>query len=132
MSTPGISLDDRLGPLRTPLPAALLRSVAKAPINALLAAVALLWLLPTLGLFLTSLLSPVEISRGGWWRVFSRPALLTIENYKDILANEAITSALTTTLWVSVGATAATLLLAAFTAYALAWLEFPGRDWLFL
>ncbi|MDQ3751853.1 MAG: carbohydrate ABC transporter permease [Actinomycetota bacterium] len=64
--------------------------------------------------------------------MLSRPALLTIENYKDILANEAITSALTTTLWVAVGATAATLLIAAFTAFAFAWLEFPGRDWLFL
>jgi len=131
MTAAGTAINNRGSP-RSPIATALLRSVAKAPLNMLLATVAILWLIPTLGLFLTSLLSPVEISQGGWWRVLSRPALLTIKNYKDILANEAITSALTTTLWVSIGATAATLLLAAFTAYAFAWLEFPGRDWLFL
>ncbi|MBA3629105.1 MAG: carbohydrate ABC transporter permease [Actinobacteria bacterium] len=132
MTASGIPINNRPNLPRSPVAAALLRSVARTPLNVLLATVALLWLIPTLGLFLTSLLSPVEISQGGWWRVLSQPALLTVENYRDILANEAITSALITTLWVSVGGTAATLLLAAFTAYAFAWLEFPGRDWLFL
>ncbi|MDQ3784630.1 MAG: carbohydrate ABC transporter permease [Actinomycetota bacterium] len=132
MMASGKPPSERLGPRRSPVTAALPRLAAKAPLNVLLAAVALLWLIPTLGLFLTSLLSPVEISQGGWWRVLSRPALMTVENYRDIIANEAITSALTTTLLVSVGGTAATLLLAAFTAYAFAWLDFPGRDWLFL
>lgn len=132
MTASGIRANVRSGSTRSPVAATALRWAAKAPLNAFLAAVALLWLIPTLGLFMTSLLSPVEISQGGWWRVFSRPALITVENYRDILANEAIISALTTTLLVSVGGTTATLLLAAFTAYAFAWLEFPGRDWLFL
>lgn len=132
MTNSGTAITNRLGPRRSQPAAALLRSVAKAPLNVFLAAVAILWLIPTLGLFLTSLLSPVDISEGGWWRVFSKPVLLTVENYRHILANEAITSALATTLWVSVGATAATLLLAALMAYAFAWIEFPGRDLLFL
>ncbi|MBA2273228.1 MAG: carbohydrate ABC transporter permease [Actinobacteria bacterium] len=132
MTASGIRANVRSGSTRSPVAATALRWATKAPLNAFLAAVALLWLIPTLGLFMTSLLSPVEISQGGWWRVFSRPALITVENYRDILANEAIISALTTTLLVSVGGTTATLLLAAFTAYAFAWLEFPGRDWLFL
>ena len=37
-----------------------------------------------------------------------------------------------TTLWVSIGSTILPIFFAALAAYAFAWLEFPGRDWLFL
>ena len=37
-----------------------------------------------------------------------------------------------TTLWISLGATILPIFVAALAAYAFAWLEFPGRDWLFL
>ncbi|CAN5515862.1 carbohydrate ABC transporter permease [soil metagenome] len=123
---------DRQDKSPTHLSAALMRTVTRAPVNALLIVVGLLWLLPTIGLFFTSLLSPTEIGEGGWWRIFSRPALLTLENYEQMLANERITSALVTTLWVAVGGTVLTLLIASLTAYAFAWLRFRGRDWLFL
>nr|MBA3432407.1 carbohydrate ABC transporter permease [Actinomycetota bacterium] len=90
MTVPGNPLESRSRSRRPPITVAALRFAAKAPLNVLLIAVALLWLIPTVGLFLTSLLSPIEIGQGGWWRVLSRPALMTVENYRDILANEAI------------------------------------------
>jgi alpha-glucoside transport system permease protein len=101
-------------------------------LNALLIIVGVVWLVPTAGLFFTSLLAPAQISEGGWWQIFSQPHILTLENYQRMLENDAITSALLTTVSVAVGGTVLTLVVSALTAYALAWLNFPGRDWLFL
>lgn len=114
------------------LRAALLRIVARGPLNALLIVTGLVWLVPTAGLFFTSLLAPTQISEGGWWQILSKPHLLNLENYQRMLENDAITSALVTTVAVAVGGTILTLFVSALTAYALAWINFPGRDWLFL
>jgi alpha-glucoside transport system permease protein len=112
--------------------ARLVRFVSRAPVYLLLVFVGLLWLVPTLGLFFTSLLEPADIGTKGWWEILSEPSAATFDNYRDIFDNEAITSAIFTTLWVSLGGTILPILVAAFAAYAFAWLEFPGRDWLFL
>ena len=112
--------------------ARIVRYVAKAPVYLILTFLGLLWLVPTLGLFLTSLLEPAALGSTGWWEVLSTPSLGTLDNYREILDNDAITSALLTTLWISIGSTILPIFLAALAAYAFAWLEFPGRDWLFL
>ena len=80
----------------------------------------------------TSLLGPEEIGSTGWWKIFSEPSLATFENYSDLLDNEDLISALGTTLVVAIGGTALPIVVGALAAYAFAWLEFPGRDWLFL
>jgi alpha-glucoside transport system permease protein len=92
----------------------------------------LLWLVPTFGLLLTSLIVPAEVGSAGWWEIFTRPSIATLDNYGDILNNEAITSAIWTTLWISLGGTAIPIVCASLAGYAFAWLEFPGRDWIFL
>ena len=98
----------------------------------LLVLVALLWLVPTLGLFLTSLFSPTDVNSLGWWEIFSKPSLATFQNYQEIWDNPAIHSAFFTTVWISVGGTILPIIVAALAGYAFAWLEFPGRDWLFV
>ena len=108
------------------------RALAKAPLHLLLAFIGVLWLVPTLGLFLTSLLAPDQIGSTGWWKVFTEPSLAAFENYGTVLDNEALTSALGTTAVVSVFCTAIPIFVGALAGYAFAWLEFPGRDWLFL
>jgi len=115
-----------------PTAARIVRYLGKTPVYLILTFLGLLWLVPTIGLFFTSLLDPSVVGRSGWWEIFSKPSLGTLENYGDILDNDAITSALLTTLWVSIGSTILPIFLAALAAYAFAWLEFPGRDWLFL
>jgi alpha-glucoside transport system permease protein len=117
---------------REPLSRRLVRRLTKAPLNILLALIALMWLVPTFGLFLTSLMPSDLVSGQGWWTVISEPSLATFENYSDLIRNETITSALLTTLAVAVGGTVLPILVAASAAYAFAWLEFPGRDWIFL
>ncbi|MDQ3121643.1 MAG: carbohydrate ABC transporter permease [Actinomycetota bacterium] len=117
---------------REPTATRIVRYLGKAPVYLVLVFLGLLWLVPTIGLFFTSLLDSTVVGRVGWWEIFSTPSLGTLENYGDILDNDAITSALLTTLWVSIGSTILPIFLAALAAYAFAWLEFPGRDWLFL
>lgn len=93
---------------------------------------ALFWLLPTLGLLISSFLSPAELNRGGWWQALTAPSRLTAGNYERLLANETITGSLLSTASIAVPATLLVLTLGALAGYAFAWLEFPGRDWLFL
>jgi alpha-glucoside transport system permease protein len=110
----------------------IVRYLSKTPVYLLLTFIGLLWLVPTLGLFFTSILEPAEIDTTGWWEILSRPSDATFDNYREIFDNEDITSAIWTTLWIAIGGTILPILVAAFAAYAFAWLEFPGRDWLFL
>ena len=110
----------------------LLRVVGRAPVHLVLLAVGILWLVPTLGIFLTSLLGAEDFQDEGWWQVFTEPSKLTFENYESVFDNEDITSALLTTAYIAVGGTVLPILVASFAGYAFAWLEFPGRDWFFI
>jgi alpha-glucoside transport system permease protein len=109
-----------------------LRWVAKTPVNFLLAFIGLLWLIPTIGLFLTSLLPAADFGTTGWWKIISKPSLATWQNYHEIFQNSSITHSLWTTLQIAIGGTVLPIFVAALAAYAFAWLEFPGRDWLFI
>jgi alpha-glucoside transport system permease protein len=110
----------------------LVRFLSKAPIQILLVVVGILWLVPTVGLFLTSLFSPTDVNSLGWWEIFSKPSLATLDNYRAIWHDQSIRSAFWTTVWISIGGTVLPILVAALAGYAFAWLEFPGRDWLFI
>jgi alpha-glucoside transport system permease protein len=109
-----------------------LRFLRRSPVHVLLVVLGLLWLVPTIGLFLTSLLSAEDYLEGGWWQVISTPSKFTFENYSAIFDNETITSSLVTTIWIAIGGTLLPILVGALAGYAFAWLEFPGRDWLFI
>jgi alpha-glucoside transport system permease protein len=110
----------------------ILRALSHAPVNILLIAIGLAWLIPTIGLLLTSLLPARLISSVGWWHGFISPSQLTLENYRTIFSDQAITSALLTTVWIAIGSTILPIIVAALAAYAFAWIDFPGRDWLFI
>ena len=112
--------------------ARIVRAAAKAPLQLLLAAIALLWLVPTIGLFLTSLMPAGSIAEQGWWKVVSQPNVATLENYRQLFDNNALTDALITTAVIAVGNTVVLVVVAALAGYAFAWLEFPGRDVLFI
>jgi alpha-glucoside transport system permease protein len=91
----------------------------------------LFWLVPTLGLLVVSMRS-VEINGSeGWWTIFTKPAELTISNYKSLLAS-GFTSSFWNTVFITVPTTVLVIGIAAMAAYAFAWMEFPGRDTLFL
>jgi alpha-glucoside transport system permease protein len=114
------------------LAARIVRIAAKTPVHLLLAAIGVLWLVPTLGLFLTSILPASAIGAKGWWQIFSKPSIATWANYHALFHNSGLTTALKTTVYIAVGNTVILIVLAALAGYAFAWLEFPGRDWLFI
>jgi len=110
----------------------ILRFITRAPVHIFLVIVGVMWLVPTLGLFFTSLLAPEQFTEEGWWKALSKPSLLTLDNYDKVFDTDAITSSLWTTILVSVGGTVLPILIAAMAGYAFAWIDFPGRDWLFI
>ncbi|MFI8101758.1 carbohydrate ABC transporter permease [Streptomyces sp. NPDC086023] len=115
-----------------PLASRLAARAASGAVRVFLVLAAAFWLLPTVGLLVSSLLSPADLASGGWWRALTAPARLTTENYAALLSNEAVTTSLLSTVLITVPATLLVLALGAFAGYAFAWLEFPGRDALFL
>jgi len=117
---------------RDPIAARLGRMVLKAPVHLVLAAIGLLWLVPTLGLFLTSILPASAASQKGWWQIFSKPSLATWSNYDALFHNHGLIKALETTAEIAVGNTLLVIVLGAMAGYAFAWLDFPGRDWIFI
>jgi alpha-glucoside transport system permease protein len=122
----------RLPAPRDTVAAKILRAVGKLPLQIFLAVVALLWLVPTIGLFITSILPASEIATAGWWKIFAHPSLATFSNYNALFHNAGLTGALKTTAYIAVGNTLLVVIVAALAGYAFAWLEFPGRDWLFI
>src|SRR5262249_55946902 len=117
---------------RDTVAAKILRFLARAPVNIGLAVLGLLWLLPTLGLFLTSILPARAFTEKGWWQIFSKPSLATWSNYSAVLHNHSITHSLLITAEIAVANTVLVIVIGALAGYAFAWLDFPGRDWLFI
>ena len=73
--------------------------------------------------------SPEEIGRNGPRIYFEAltPPQFTLDNYRTVLTAENMDQAFINTLTVTVPATIIPILIAAFAAYALAWMDFPGR-----
>jgi alpha-glucoside transport system permease protein len=117
---------------RTPLSARLAQLTGGTAVRFGMVVVALLWLSPTAGLFLSSLRDSKDIASSGWWTVFTKPAELTFSNYSAIFADGTIPHSLLTTTLITVPATVLVVILGSLAGYAFAWLDFPGRDWWFV
>jgi alpha-glucoside transport system permease protein len=109
-----------------------IRFALRAPVNLVLLALGLLWLVPTAGLFLTSIMPAQAFTVEGWWKIFAHPSLATWDNYSAVLHNRSILDSLVTTAEIAVANTLLLILIAGLAGYAFAWLEFPGRDAIFL
>ncbi len=124
-------------PITIPAPkdsasAKILRAVARAPVRIVLAVLGFLWLVPTFGLFITSILPQSTLATKGWWQIASKPSLATFSNYSALFHNSGLIAALKTTAYIAVGNTLLVVILGSMAGYALAWLDFPGRDWVFI
>ncbi len=97
-----------------------------------LTVVCFLWLVPSLGLFVTSLRTTEAAQSTGWWTVILDPfSNWTLDNYSQVLSDGG-TNAFINSIAVALPATVIPILIAAFAAYAFTFMEFPGRDWLFV
>ncbi|MCC9711286.1 carbohydrate ABC transporter permease [Streptomyces sp. MNU76] len=111
---------------------ALRRALGNSLVQAFLVVVGLIWLTPLAGLLLSSLRSTEDTARGGWWTALTSPGQLSFDNYSALLGNAGITQAFWNTVLISVPTTVLVVVIAALAGYAFAWLDFPGRDPLFL
>jgi alpha-glucoside transport system permease protein len=96
--------------------------------------VCLVWTIPTLGLLISSFRDQQAIATSGWWTVFTNPTEVTnwtLDHYITVLEG-GMGAAFINSLVVSIPATVIPILAAAFAAYAFSWMDFPGREVLFV
>ncbi|MGB3517796.1 MAG: carbohydrate ABC transporter permease [Elainellaceae cyanobacterium] len=108
--------------------------LSQAPVHGAVVFIALLWSLPTIGLLISSFRQPVALLETGWWTLFQHPFDFTqfhLGNYLDVLTRQGMGQAFLNSLMIAIPATVIPIAIAAFAAYALAWMEFPGRQALF-
>ncbi len=109
--------------------------LSAAPLRITIIVIALLWTIPTVGLLITSFRHPDDIQTSGWWTVFQHPFELsqyTIQNYQQVILADGMGEAFLNSLLVTIPAVVIPITIAAFAAYAFAWLEFPGRSFFFV
>ena len=93
-----------------------------------------LWTMPTLGLLVTSVRNPALISTSGWWTALLNPfAAQPVDagELPEVLASGGMGNAFLNSLIVTIPSTVIPITIAAFAAYAFAWIPFRGRGILF-
>jgi alpha-glucoside transport system permease protein len=106
-----------------------------APLRIAIILIAFIWTIPSVGLLITSFRYPNDIQTSGWWTVFQHPFELsqyTIQNYAQVITADGMGEAFINSLLVTIPAVVIPITIAAFAAYAFAWLEFPGRTFFFV
>ncbi|WP_033344446.1 carbohydrate ABC transporter permease [Catenuloplanes japonicus] len=98
--------------------------------------IALFWTIPTFGLLISSFRPANDIKTTGWWTFFSDPQL-TLENYNEVLFGGSASSGqlagyFINSLVITIPAVLFPMAICSLAAYALAWIDFKGRDWVYI
>lgn len=92
----------------------------------------IIWAIPTFGLFINSFRPTDQAFGSGWWTALFPPYQFNFDNYLHVLNQSNIGNAFLNSLFISIPATVIPIFVAAFAAYAFSWMEFPGRNILFV
>lgn len=96
-----------------------------------MAILCVLWLIPTIGLLVSSFRHVDDVNSSGWWEVIFKPSF-TLQNYLGVFEKTDMEAAFINSIAVAVPATIIPIMFAAFAAYAFAFLDFRGKDVLFV
>jgi alpha-glucoside transport system permease protein len=93
-----------------------------------------LWIVPTIGLFVTSWRTVDDANSTGWWTVFFHPSEwnFTTQNYHDAIINGSLGQGFINSFAIALPATFIPILIASFAAYSFTFMDFKGRGFLFL
>lgn len=97
--------------------------------------IVILWLIPTVGVLISSFRPEALVDTTGWWTVLAHPFRTTewtLENYRLALDTGGFGNAFLNSLAVTIPSTIIPITIAAFAAYAFSWMEFRGRYVLFV
>jgi alpha-glucoside transport system permease protein len=94
---------------------------------------AVIWLIPTIGLFITSLRAKGEAQTSGWWDVLLNPFSQDwdLSSYTTVLTENKLATSFISSLAVTIPATILPLLFAAYAAFGFTFLTFRGREFFF-
>jgi len=109
----------------------LVRLVSRGPLHIALVGIAVIWLVPTVGLALTSFRKRPAIASSGWWHSLTQWDW-TLHNYGSVIHATGMGHAWVNSVIITVPATLLPLTLGALAAFGFAWVPFPFRDTLFL
>jgi len=101
-------------------------------INFLVITLMAFWLIPTIGLLVNSFRPAADVANSGWWTGLLSPGNLTLENYETVLGQAGLVDAFINSLFITIPSTIIPIFVAAFAAYAFAWMSFPLRNVLFV
>jgi alpha-glucoside transport system permease protein len=107
------------------------RFISASPIHIVLGLIGLVWLLPSVGLLITSFRPSSDMRATGWWTVITNPNF-TLDNYQRVIEAEGMAGAFLNSVFITVPSTLIPLIIASLAAFALAWIKFPLRDTIFL
>lgn len=105
------------------------RGFSRVFLHTFLILIALLWLLPTVGVLITSFRTAPDVAQSGWWTIFKDPLhqKFTLDGYLQVLTRGNMGKAFLNSFIVTIPSTVLPILLAAFAALAFAWMKFPLR-----
>jgi alpha-glucoside transport system permease protein len=110
----------------------ILRFFQRTPVHIVIVLLSLVWSVPTVALLISSFRPANLVATTGWWTAFKLPFNFTLDLYNQALGTSGMGQSFVNSLFISIPATVIPIMIAAFAAYAFAWMEFPGRDWLFI
>jgi alpha-glucoside transport system permease protein len=129
---PRASDTDVAGSPRRSLATRIMTRLGSSVVQTVLALIGVFWLVPTLGLLVSSLRSASDNANDGWWHALTAPSQLTFDNYQKLLDNSTLVRSFWNTVAITLPATALVVIIGSLAAYAFAWLDFRGRDWVFI
>ena len=119
-------------PAATRLGVAVRGAFSRFPLHAAIIGLAILWLIPTIALLVSSFREPTAIAASGWWQAIRSPLDFTFDNYDEVLSRRNMGRAFVNSLIITIPSTILVTMVAASAAYAFAWMQFRGRNALFL